>query len=120
MGEDSDEKRSVFIGGRITPSLRARLDRIHAKQGTTDAILLADSLEAICNYSESRGFFERPIRVVFDADAASHERLMVAEDTLEPYAKQATGAPPVTAEAVTKARRVSSDKKRQSKPPGAP
>lgn len=79
MSEEPVEKRGAAIGARIKTSLRNRIDEIHKRQGTNDAALLEDLLKAACDYAAVRGFYERPIRVIFDEDAASHQRFLVAE-----------------------------------------
>lgn len=79
MTEETAEKRGSAIGARITPSLRLRIDQIHKRQGTNDAALLEDLLTAACNYASVRGFYERPVKVVFDEEAAGQQRYVLAE-----------------------------------------
>lgn len=57
------EKKSAAINGRISPSLRQRLDAIHKKHLTLDSTVLTYLLEAFCDYAEKTGKVEVPFEI---------------------------------------------------------
>ena len=66
------------ISGRIPEALRARLDRIHATNRTDDSDFIRDAMSALADYVERTGSYRAPLRIEFDAGAASLH--LVAED----------------------------------------
>jgi len=57
------EKKSAAINGRISPTLRRRLDDIHKKHLTLDSTVLTYLLEAFCDYVDEHGRVEVPIKI---------------------------------------------------------
>lgn len=57
------EKKSAAINGRISPTLRRRLDDIHKKHLTLDSTVLDHLLVAFCDYVEQHGRVEVPFKI---------------------------------------------------------
>lgn len=60
----SDLKKTAQLGGRITQDLRDRMDTIYDKYGVTASQLMQDALEALCDFVEAEGKYDRRFRVV--------------------------------------------------------
>lgn len=72
-------QKGGYIGGRIGDQLRARLDEISRQYGPADTRMLEDALSALADYVEINRAYKRPIKMVFDSDADTYERQLVAE-----------------------------------------
>ena len=68
------EKKSGFIGGKIHPELRKRLNAITRRYGPGDTVLLEDALSALAAMVERERRYLRPMRMDWD------EALAVAEE----------------------------------------
>lgn len=75
MGRQKED----YIGGRISESLRLRLNEITRKHGPGDTTMLDDALCALADYVELEGSYRRPMMMTFDEEADAFQRQQVAE-----------------------------------------
>jgi hypothetical protein len=87
--------KTAKINQRISPGLRARLNAIHGRHGTNDGGATEDALSAWADYVEASGGYVRPVKMIFDRDAA--EALKIAAEGKGGYGlkKKERGPTPV-------------------------
>ena len=62
-------KKTAAISMRIPDTLRARLDRIHARHLTNDTTVGIRCLEAFCDYVEKAGKVEFPVQMTSQTES---------------------------------------------------
>lgn len=69
-------KKTGAINGRISGTLRKRLDAIFDKHRVTDAQMLEDALTALADHVEAAGKYEWPMKMVSAKDYPELDRLV--------------------------------------------
>jgi hypothetical protein len=59
-----DEKKTVTLGVRVTPSLRKRLESAQSVTKIPMAAMIYASLESLCDYIETHGSLSMPLATV--------------------------------------------------------
>lgn len=82
-----DLKKTGRISARISGKLRARIDAINEKHGTSDVRLAEDALTALADYVELQGRYERPVRMV-RASAGARADYGINEEREDPLMRR--------------------------------
>ncbi|MBX3749712.1 MAG: hypothetical protein KF897_06465 [Opitutaceae bacterium] len=91
MAKNEKPLKEAFIGFRITPELRERMDRIHRTYGSRTSTMAEALLTAWCDLVERDGRVRLPLRVEVDEDRVE---LRVAEEQAPYHASKSTAAVP--------------------------
>jgi hypothetical protein len=98
------DKMDLNIRARVPRSLVERIERIYARHGVPEAVLVRDAVTALCAYIEAEDCYRRPIEVVPARDLVRRQGELDALLVAEPPGHYGTGEP-VDADHARKARR---------------
>ena len=59
------EKKIATLNTRIHPRLKARIAAVEARHGVPAAVMIEDSMTALCDAVEISGVYRRPMYIVF-------------------------------------------------------
>jgi hypothetical protein len=67
------EKKTALLNTRIQPRLKARILAVEARHGVPAAVMIEDSMTALCEAVERAGVYRRPMHIVFTPPVTSCE-----------------------------------------------